>query len=200
MTTGRNGADRVADWLESTGCLHRVTREYEPFPITPPTPGLIIGRLKGLSVSVEGGSATPLDYDVDYYYETTGRMSRITGPGLPAYGAVYNYLSRSDLLQRIDFKTSSSSTVATTTRSFESARDLLTSVENKWGSTSVSKYAYRNDDLARRKDVIDTGTAFSGKQDVWTYNARNELDLSKRYNNTTPDSTAKPGSAVRSRL
>jgi len=63
--------------------------------------------------------------------------------------------------------------------------------------TTVSKHAYRYDELGRRTDVVYTGTAFTGGSgdhlDLWGYNARNELTASDRHAGTDPDS---PGTAV----
>ncbi|MCK6483572.1 MAG: hypothetical protein HUU22_14730 [Phycisphaerae bacterium] len=56
-------------------------------------------------------------------------------------------------MSQIAWKSDSSTTVASTIPSFDSTRDLITSIENKWGATSVSKYEHTNDALVRRTSV-----------------------------------------------
>ncbi|MFO0838802.1 MAG: RHS repeat-associated core domain-containing protein [Phycisphaerae bacterium] len=173
----------------SGGGLHGkiLKRQYE----TPPPPGqpipetAIWGRPKSLQV---GSSSVPsADYSLNYLYDGYSRLWRVTGTGLPSYGAVYSYESGSDLVTQIDYKSSSTNTLASIIRTYESGRDLLLAVENKWGATQVSRYAYRNDLLGRRTDVVRTGSAFSaGHLDAWQYNSRNELKRSDRYNSTDP--------------
>jgi hypothetical protein len=72
---------------------------------------------------------------------------------------------------------------------------VVTDVENKWGSapTLVSKYHYVSDALARRTSVVNTGTAFSPNRfTLWTYNDRNELLSSRRYNGIVITDTSSP--------
>ena len=84
---------------------------------------------------------------------------------------------------------SGSTYTARIVRTYEDDRDLRTKVENKWGSsTTRSLYWYGNDSLGRREWVYRDGTAFGGDHaDVWSYNARNELRLSERYDTFAPD-------------
>ncbi|MFO0838801.1 MAG: hypothetical protein U1D55_09760 [Phycisphaerae bacterium] len=101
----------------SGGGLHGkiLTRKYE----TPPPPGQPIpdgalwGRPKSLQV---GTSSVPsADYSLNYLYDAWSRLARVTGVGLPAYGAVYTYETGSDLVSRIDYNTSVSGTLASST-------------------------------------------------------------------------------------
>lgn len=39
------------------------------------------------------------DYDSSHGYDSQGRLARVTGPGLPAYGAVYGFAA--DLLSQV---------------------------------------------------------------------------------------------------
>jgi RHS repeat-associated protein len=168
--------------------------------------GGLLGRLAEIQVDSV--------YDAQYTYDAaTARLSRVTGPGLPAsgtvYGAYYTYGSRvegqnyddSDMVRLVEFK-DTGGMIASTIRSVEEHRDVLTVVENV-NSGTVSKYDYRldpaqqnyagADELGRRKSVVRTGSAFStGHHDDWTYDDRNELETSKRYNNTTQKDTSNP--------
>ncbi|MBI4579239.1 MAG: hypothetical protein HY718_06025, partial [Planctomycetes bacterium] len=102
--------------------------------------------------------------------------------------------------------------MATIQRAYEANRDLVNYVENKSGTTSVSKYDYTLDTLGRR--ILDTPHGFAGMNahafaasqgriglentgtvwgalarcNVWTYNNRSELATSKRYFGTYPPS------------
>jgi hypothetical protein len=71
---------------------------------------------------------------------------------------------------------------------FRIAREVVATVQNKWGTTQVSKYAYQNDDLGRPMSCLRTGETFSGGSgkhyDVWEYNDRNELTGSTRREGT----------------
>ncbi|MCK6483573.1 MAG: hypothetical protein HUU22_14725 [Phycisphaerae bacterium] len=120
----------------------------------------------------------------------------MTGPGLPAYGAVYGFAADSDLVSQIAYKSDSSTTVASTIPSSDSTRDLITSIENKWGATSVSKYEYTNDALGRRTSVTVSGSAFNTTGttgfDLFTYNDRNELATARRYTGGTLENPTNP--------
>jgi RHS repeat-associated protein len=126
-------------------------------------------------------------------------MNRVTGPGLPAYGAVYGYMmngpnAAADLVTTVDFRSGESTTVAGTTRVYETHRNLIASVQNQWPAATpptVSNYAYTNDILARRTSVVYTGSAFA--QDhlfKWGYNGRNELTGANQHAGNDP---ANPG-------
>ena len=55
----------------------------------------------------------------------------------------------------------------------------------------------RNDSRGRRSYVIRSGAAFAlGHQDAWSYNDRDELTASQRYDNTTPESTQDPDTSL----
>ncbi|MCG3128346.1 MAG: hypothetical protein CHACPFDD_03230 [Phycisphaerae bacterium] len=104
------------------------------------------GRLSGIQVG------TDFDPDADYaaaygYDAATGRLARVTGPGLPTgtsadYGAFYEYEPNSELLKKISVRDDQNNTLTETLRAFEPSRDLVDYVENKWvpSATVVSKY------------------------------------------------------------
>ena len=53
----------------------------------------------------------------------------MTGPGLPAYGAVYGYYdnngNKADLVSTLDFRSDESTTLLRNTRAYDSQRDLV---------------------------------------------------------------------------
>ncbi|HPD32126.1 MAG TPA: hypothetical protein PLL20_19205, partial [Phycisphaerae bacterium] len=157
------------------------------------------------------GVRTGTEYGVAYHYDKagtgsqltgTGRFKRITGPGLPGYvdpstpgyGVEYARLANSDLLEYTSYKSDADTTLARTQRDYESNRDLIEWVENKVGTTQVSKYGYTNDDLGRRTSVENSGTAFAATAfNAWGYNPKSELTSSRRYTgeyDPTPDPQA----------
>lgn len=148
-----------------------------------------IGRWTGVQV---GTSADPdALYAAGYGYEAaTGRMNRVTGPGLPTGsqgtqgpGAFYSYLSNSNLIEKLEIKDAGGNVKAWTKKEFEGNRNLLTQVNNYWGNgmtNLVSGYGYTNDKLARRTNVAYSGEAFTPVGQSFEYNSRNELTVSTR--------------------
>jgi hypothetical protein len=62
--------------------------------------------------------------------------------------------------------------------------NLLATINGKIGATTISQYAYTNDNGGRRTNVAYTGTSFSATHsDQWSYNSRNELTESRRFDN-----------------
>ncbi|NLL83059.1 MAG: hypothetical protein GX230_02300, partial [Lentisphaerae bacterium] len=98
----------------------------------------------------------------------------------------YSYLPGTDLLAGYtagDF---------TRTVSYEPYRSLITSVENKHGSTIISKYDYTNDQLGRRISRVDSGLAFANPAfDAYSYNQRSEVTGAQRYHGTDTADTSK---------
>jgi RHS repeat-associated protein len=144
----------------------------------------------------EAGFSIGTEYDVTYAYDSQGQFSRITGPGLPAYGVEYARLANSDLIQYARYKSDADTTLASTRREYEAHRNLIDYVENSAGSplTLVSKYDYANDAVGRRTSVVNTGTAFVAPAlSLWGYNDRSELASSYRHAGTDPNA---PGAEV----
>jgi len=62
----------------------------------------------------------------------------------------------------------------------------VTSVENKYGQTTISKYDYSNDDLGRRTAMGKSGTAFSQADTIsYGYNDKSEVTSAVAQNRTT---------------
>ena len=164
-----------------TGLINkRITRSYEAAQ----------AGAKGRPTILEVGTAADpdADYQSGYFYDGFGRLNRVAGPGLPAHGAVYSRVTNSELLAGHTFNTDASTVVGQVIRSYEANRDLITSIENKWGGSQVSKYSYINDNLGRRTSILRTGPAFATNPhfDLSGYNDRSELTGSTRYNAGDP--------------
>ena len=92
--------------------------------------GTIPGRFNGLQVT----HGTTGVYSANYEYDDYGRISRVTGPGLPAYGAAYTYFDLSDgtsvirvlpTVLDVKFMTDPTTTLARGSRRYEGTRDLV---------------------------------------------------------------------------
>ncbi len=144
-------------------------------------------------------------YAAGYQYDAaTGRLERVTGPGLPSgtsgdNGAWYEYLKDgssnniSDLVQYVRIHDDNDVVKTQTTRTYEDHRDLLTEVKNEVLNTAqppvltvLSDYQYGYDDLGRREWMWRTGSFTFIGYDWYTYNARNELTDSDFYGSVNP--------------
>jgi RHS repeat-associated protein len=171
-----------------------VTRDYEPSGS-----GYVHGRSSGFEVSTSPAYAASYAYD-----GTTGRLNRVTGPGLPTgtganYGAWYLYRSGSDLVGQTQFKSDDNTKLLPAIRAYETDRDLLSHVNAYWrpdgANNLISSYFYRNDALGRRWAVSNQGLAFAATGDrvsVWSHNDRNELTASHRYEGIDPEDPGDP--------
>lgn len=120
------------------------------------------------------------EYDVDYAYDAIGRFSSVTN-GSDVF--TYGYLTNSNLISSITYPND-----ITVTKSYESNRDLVTSIENKYGTTTISKYDYTNDDLGRRTAMGKSGTAFTQADSIaYGYNDKSEVTSAVATNQTTYD-------------
>lgn len=117
-------------------------------------------------------------------YDTSARLSSVTsGAGSFSYG----YVTDSELLSGV------TGPQIATTYAYEPNRDIRSEVLNQVGSTTISRYGYRSDGIARRKDRVKEGTAFAANAyDRFAYNDRNEVTLSRNFTGTNPDATSDP--------
>lgn len=75
------------------------------------------------------------EYNATYGYDDYGRLATL-GNGTDTFN--YSYLANSNLPSAITNGDLSANF------SYESGRNLITAVENKYGTTTVSKYEYTN--------------------------------------------------------
>lgn len=117
-------------------------------------------------------------------YDTSGRLSGVnSGAGSFSYG----YVTNSELLSGV------TGPQVTTTYTYEPNRDIRTEVLNRIGTTVISRYGYRSDGIARRKDRVKEGTALAaGVYDRFAYNDRDEDTGSRNFTGTNPDGNAGP--------
>ena len=118
------------------------------------------------------------EYGVTYGYDTYGRPSTVTN-GSDTF--TFGYLANSNLISGITYPAT-----ITVANSFESHRNLITSVENKYDTTTISKYDYTNDELGRRTAMGKSGTAFSQSDSIaYGYDDKSEVTSAVATNQTT---------------
>ncbi|MEM8895540.1 MAG: RHS repeat-associated core domain-containing protein, partial [Bacteroidota bacterium] len=139
---------------------HVLARGYED------TTGSTPGRNAGYILQNAASSVLAV---ADYAYETTGRLSTISDT---TDTFTYSYLNHSNLIASL----ASSAASRETLYAYEPNRDLLTAVDNRVGTSTVSKYGYTNDDLGRRIHRTQEGIAFASTTTVtFSYNDRSEV-------------------------
>ena len=132
-------------------------------------------------------------YALSYNYDMFGRFHSVTSSISSTTSAfTYSYLAGTDLLSGM---TASSGFLWT--RAYESGRSLITSVENRFGETVISRYDYENDALGRRVSRADSGEAFTFTNsndlaafNLYGYNGRSEVASSARYWGTDTGDTS----------
>ncbi len=162
----------------------------------PYTPGFIKGRYIGYDLGVSGNAAR--DQHVAY---TTSNLARFVGVNTrvstgSARDYVYSYTSSSALLSGYNM-----GPFFGVSRTYETQRDVLSKIEGWWGGSAVTRYEYSVNALGQRTTAKQSGTAFgdyatagySGTYNVYTYNARGELETSARYRGDT--ATTSPAAA-----
>ena len=93
-----------------------------------------------------------------YHYDaTTGRLNRITGPGLPAYGAVYTPAGSTDMIEWLEYKSDANTTLASAQRHYESQRNLVDFVENRTAAAPADPVSRdsRDSHLFLRRGKVD---------------------------------------------
>jgi hypothetical protein len=164
-----------------------------------PGEGEVLGNVAGRPKKIIIGDTQSPDYEVGYVYDPyNARLTSITGPGLPPNGAAYTYEPDSDLVSQIDFK-SGATTLARTLFFYDDHRDAVTDLRIRWipSNQVMSRYRHAYDALGRRTHVIRTGPAFGTESsDIWTYNDRNELTVSERFDDVTVPLESNPAAGL----
>lgn len=142
-----------------------LTRLYDVGLDLASTPSSVPGRSSGFKL---GTAATPdADTAVSYTYDTAGRLGTVTGQ---SGSYTYDYLANSNLLAEVD------GPVHDVFKTYEPYRDVIDIMENKVGTTSISKYDYTVNSLGQRTQRVNTGTAFgTASTDDFSYNAKGEV-------------------------
>lgn len=162
----------------------------------------VIGRARGFQLGSSVGSNSEVEQNYGFAADS-GRFNALTTVSTPlTTGASrtfhYGYETNSVLLKTLW----TDDNAFFVTRSFEANRDVLTSVDTKWGqtaSTSLTKYAYHSNTLAQRDSLVQTGdafTAYSGSDhaihETFAYNDRGELKQAPTFNGNNAADTSSP--------
>jgi len=161
--------------------------------------GTMIGRYLGFQIGSSVGSSA--DLEQVYAYSADGRFDTLTSKR--SSNSVtrtfdYSYLTNTPFVSALAITGGHNFTL---TRSYESNRNLLASIEGKWGATTVTRYDYAHNALSQRTTAKQSGSAFadyyhtgySAVFNHYTYNARSELETAAMYRGDTPSTT--PSSA-----
>jgi RHS repeat-associated protein len=128
----------------------------------------MVGRYTGVNIGTE--------YDVDYGFDQYGRFNSVTN-GTDTF--TYGYLTNSNLVSTLTVGDIS------VNNTYETNRNLITSVENKYDTTTVSKYDYVDDAIGRRTSMAKSGTAFTQSDTIsYGYNDRSEVTSATAANDS----------------
>lgn len=154
------------------------------FLLTHKYQGTGTGELKGRPAGVSVGTvSTPAaNYDSTWHYDSAGRFAAVEGPGLPEYGAVYEYLTASRRVESVSYMSDATTVTASSTYTPLSDRNLVETVANMAGTTTISTYEYGYDAFGQRTSVENSGSAFGVvEHNKFDYNDRREVVESKRF-------------------
>ena len=143
----------------------------------------VVGRYAGFDLN---GNA---NYNNTISYDTYGRLAAyvFAGSGTMDKSFTCTYLPNSSLCQSLFGPSSLINTFA-----YEANRDNITAIENKIGSTSISKHEYSYDKINRRSTVIQTGNGIPASFIKWSCNSRSEVVSAQRYAGADPANMSSP--------
>ncbi len=156
-----------------------------------------IGRSVGFQVGAALGSNS--DYEALHGYSSDGRVETVR-TGFEANSTLrtfrYGFEPNAPLLKSLTIDGNSNFAI---NRTYETQRDLLTSIETKWGAAVRTKHAYTYDQRMQRSAVIQSGEAYADYGDATQqrlyYNGRGELTAAIGYlgSSLADPTTALPG-------
>lgn len=120
-----------------------------------------------------------IDYEFAYDYNESGRVSSLSSLSFSVSTvAKYDYLIGTDMI-----KSMTNTDGLTWTRTFESNRDRITIVSNRWNDSSINVFDYVNDPVGRHTQRTDFALG-SAVTNTFHYNARSEVSSASMYANT----------------
>ena len=141
----------------------------------------VLGRATGYAI----GDGEAVGSTVSYSYDTLGRFASVSS-GTNVFS--YSYLPGSDLVSGM-----AANTGHAWERTYESDRDLISTVHNRFGNRTISRFDYTNDEIGRRVARIDSGEAFSETAfERYSYNDRSEVIGSQRFYGSDIDDLSRP--------
>ena len=151
-TNSYEGIDLVAEIQNGV----RIDRQVDAF-----------GRPKGLAIGQE--------YAVEYGFDNYGRFDFVRSVNWDdTNDFTYAYLPGSHLLKGYTATKPVSSFEFQVSKSYESNRDLITTVSNTFGTATISAFNYENDGLWRRTARTDTTPTLT-VNNAFGYNLKSEV-------------------------
>lgn len=158
------------------------------------------GRYLGFQLGTTAGDAT--DLEQRYAFSADGRFDTLTTKRA-SNGVTrtfdYSYYASTPYVAGFTITGGHSFSTA---RDYESNRNVLKSIDSKWGTPSVTRYDYTYDARGQRSTAKQSGSAFadyyvtgalSGNYSAiyhrYAYNARGELESASTYRGDTPSLT-----------
>ena len=143
------------------------------------------GRYKGYTLSSGSEPSSVSVSSVTYSYDSAGRLGTVTSP---TGSFIYAYLPNAGLIETV------TGPVHTVHNTYQPFGYGLKSKTNQVGTTVVSKFEYRLNDLGQRTAMITTGTAFAqSMQYQYRYNEKGEVIAGDRFQGTD---LLNPGPAI----
>lgn len=156
------------------------------------TIGKVAGRTVGFDLADPSGTS---ELRQEFTYSNLGRFVGVHSTvGTAARDFVYQYLPNAPLVS--GYTNGGGYTV---TFGYDTNRNLRTSVEGKWGTTSLARFDFKFDQLGRRRwskqsgsafADYTTGTSYGAVYNYYTYNDRGEVETSAMYRGDNPPDTA----------
>jgi RHS repeat-associated protein len=152
---------------------------------------------KGRTLGYTLASGATTEQDLTYAYDpATDRFATLTvantGVAAAAHTFRYAYLTNSPLVSALSVDGSP----FTISRTFESQRDVLTSVTGQWSTATRTRYDYTTNTLGQRTSVRQSGDAFADYGDssfqLFTYNSRSEVTGATGYLGSDIAQTTQP--------
>ena len=141
----------------------------------------VLGRATGYAI----GDGEAVGSTVSYSYDTLGRFASVSS-GTNVF--FYSYLPGSDLVSGM-----AANTGHAWERTYESDRNLIATVHNRFGNRTISRFDYTNDEIGRRVARVDSGEAFSETAfERYSYNDRSEVIGSQRFYGSNISDLSRP--------
>ena len=129
-----------------------------------------LGRATGYVIGDGEASGSVASYS----YDALGRFASVSS-GTNTFS--YSYLPGADLVSEM-----TANTGHTWERIYETDRDLIATVHNRYGNRTISRFDYTNDEIGRRIARVDSGEAFAETAfERYAYNDRSEVIGSQRF-------------------
>ncbi len=156
----------------------------------------MVGRYLGFQLGASAGDAA--DLEQRYTYSADGRFDTLAtkrNSNTVSRTFDYAYLTNAPFVSALSITGGHAFTL---TRGYETSRNLLASIEGKWGADPITRNDYTSDARGQRTTAKQSGSAYadyyvsgsySAVYNRYLYNARGELESAAMYRGDTPSLT-----------